>query len=561
MKIVIVGGVAGGASAAARLRRLDEHAQIILLEKGPHISYANCGLPYYIGDVIQAAEKLTLQTPESFYKRFRIDVRINSEAVRILRDTKQIEIKQKDGSCYWESYDKLILSPGAKPIRPKLPGIDSPRIFTLRNIPDTFAIKDYLQMHTPKRILIVGGGYIGVELAENFVHAGCQVTIADMAEHVIAPLDTDMAAEVHQYLKDHGIRLYLHTAAQGFFDHEDGIDVQFTKHKECYDMVILAVGVAPDSALARECGLSVNARGAILVNEQLQTNDEDIYAIGDAIAIQHYVSRKEDYIALAGPANRQGRLVADHICGKPIAYNGTMGSSILKLFDMSIAMTGLNEAAAQAANIPYEKVFAYAPHHAAYYPDAKNLCIKLLFQPDTKEVLGAQIVGFEGVDKRIDVLATAIHGHMQIADLAQLELSYAPPFSSAKDPVNIAGFLAENLQAGLVKQLHVQDFARLDAHAQIIDVRTEDEYAAGHLDKSRHIPIDELRERLHELDKGQEVYLVCQSGLRSYLAARMLTQHGFSATHLAGGYRLYAVMMKEQPVDSSLHGICGAKLS
>ena len=438
MKTVIVGGVAGGASAAARLRRLDEKAQIIMLEKGEYISFANCGLPYYIGGVITDKEELTLQTPESFKARFNVDVRVKSEAVSIDRKAKTITVNDHaTGKTYTESYDKLILSPGARPIVPPIEGTKGDRIFTLRTIPDTYAIKEYVDANSPKSAVVVGGGYIGIEMAENLHSAGVHVTIVEMLDHVIGPLDADMAGDVHNHIRSKGVDLRLQSGVQKIEEGKDGLKLTLSDGELNTDMVILAVGVRPETELASAAGLAVNKRGAIIVDEGMHTDDPDIFAVGDAVEITDFVTGEKGFVPLAGPANKQGRIAADQICGIDSKYTGTQGTAILKCFDMTVAVTGLSERAAKAAGIDYEKNYTYSASHAGYYPGGVNMTVKLIFEKKTGKVLGAQITGFDGADKRCDVLATAIRAGMTVNDLTNLELCYAPPFSSAKDPVNM----------------------------------------------------------------------------------------------------------------------------
>lgn len=548
MKIVIVGGVAGGASAAARLRRLNEKAEIIIFERGEYISYANCGLPYYIGGEITNKKALTLQTPVSFKERFNIDVRILSEAASIDREKKEVLVKNlATNEEYWEKYDKLILSLGAEPIKPPFEGIDNERIFTLRNIPDTYKITEYIENSFPSSAIVVGGGYIGVEMAENLKKRGMSVTIIEMAEHLIAPLDYDLACDVHHYAEKNDIGLMLKTKVVGFEKLENGICVNTDKGAVTADMVILSIGVRPDAALARDCKLELNSRGAIVVSEHMLTSDKDIYAVGDACETVNFVTGEKAVIPLAGPANKQGRIAADNICGMKSTYRGTQGSAVLKLFDMTIATTGINEGMAKSLNLPYEKVYIYSPSHATYYPNATNMSIKMIFNTDTGAVLGAQIVGFEGVDKRCDVLAAAIRGKMTVSDLAELELCYAPPFSSAKDPVNMIGFMGENVMLDLVKQYHWSDVAYLpkDGSVTLLDVRRAAEYEKGFIEGAINIPLDELRLSMAMIDKTKPVYINCQTGLRSYIAARMLSQNGYECYNLAGGYRLYSSIVSD----------------
>ena len=564
MKTVIIGGVAGGASAAARLRRLDESAEIIILERGEYVSFANCGLPYYIGGAIKEKANLTLQTPQSFRARFRIDVRVQNEATAIDPDSKTVTVKElATGRVYQESYDNLILSPGAEPVLPDIPGIHSSRVFTLRNIPDTLKITNAIETLKPKEAIVVGGGYIGVEMAENLAHAGLEVTVAELADHVIGPLDYDMACDVHSYLRSKGIRLLLGVGAQSFADTPDGLTVTLSDGGQMQaDMVLMSVGVRPDSALAKAAGLAVNKRGAIVTDEHMRTSDPDIYAVGDAVEITDFVTKQKSYVPLAGPANKQGRIAADNICGIPSSYKDTQGSSVLKLFDMTVACTGLNERAAKAAGLSYDKAYTFSAPHATYYPGGRNMSLKVLFEKPAGRILGAQIIGFEGVDKRCDVLATAIRAGMTAADLTELELCYAPPFSSAKDPVNMIGYAIENLLAGRVFQFHWDQVDTLprDGSVTLLDTRTAAEYQQGHIEGFVNIPLDELRERLGELDPGKPIYLHCQSGLRSYIASRILLQKGFACSHLAGGYRLYNAIRSSETFDESLRGPCGQKV-
>ncbi len=543
MKIVIVGGVAGGASAAARLRRLDESCEIVLLERGEYISFANCGLPYYVGGVITEKSALTLQTPKSFYDRFRIDVRVLSEAVSIDRANRTVEVRDlRKGETYRETYDRLILSTGAEPLVPRIEGADLEGVYTLRNIPDAYALRDKVTaLGAGKRACVVGGGDIGVEMAENLLHAGLDVTVVEMADHLIAPLDYDMAADVHHYVESKGLHLKLGSAVTGIAKAGDALVVSTSTGDVPADMVLLSVGVRPESRLAKEAGLPCNARGGILVDQHMRTADTDIYAVGDAVEVTDFVSGDKAMVPLAGPANKQGRVAADNICGIPSAYTGTQGSAVLKVFDMAIATTGLNERTARAKGIACDKVFLYAGNHAGYYPGSSMMSMKVLYEKLTGRILGAQIVGFEGVDKRCDVLATAIRFGAAGRDLAKLELCYAPPFGSAKDPVNMAGFMIENLEKGVVRQFHWHDVAELprDGSVQLLDVRTPEEAARGRIDGFVNIPLDSLREHLDQLDRDKPVYVHCHSGLRSYIACRILTGRGYRCYNLAGGYRLY----------------------
>ena len=547
MKTVIIGGVAGGASAAARLRRLNEHDEIIILERGDFISFANCGLPYYIGGEITDKRMLTLQTPESFRSRFNIDVRIKNEAVKIIPEKHIVQIRRVDsGEVYEEGYDRLILSPGAKPIRPNIKGIDQPHVFTLRNIPDTMKIKSFIENEAPKKAVVVGGGYIGVEMAENLANAGLEVAVVELADHLIAPLDYDMAADVHQYIQSRGIKLYLSNGVTEITNR----DVILQKGNIAADMVIMSVGVTPETTLAKECGMAVNGRGSIIVNSRMQTSVPDIYAVGDAVEVKDFVTDASAFIPLAGPANKQGRIAADNISGIPSEYSGTQGSSVLKLFDMTIAATGLNEKRAKETGIEYDKSYTYSASHASYYPGAENMSVKVLWDKHTHKLLGAQIVGFDGVDKRMDVLAAAIRFGAKVTELKELELCYAPPFGSAKDPVNMVGYVAENVISGKVKQFFWNDVEALprDGSVTLLDVRTKSEAARGMIGGFVNIPLDDLRDGLENIPKDKPVYVYCHSGLRSYIACRLLSGYGYDCYNLAGGWRLYESVVCSQKV-------------
>ncbi len=549
MKVLIVGGVAGGASAAARLRRLDEKAEIIMFERGEYISFANCGLPYYIGGEINKKSALTLQTPQSFNSRFNVDVRVWNEVTAIDAEKKQVTVHNvQTGEDYTESYDELILSPGAAPLVPKMDGVDDPRVFTLRNIPDTVKIRDYVEEEFPESAVVVGGGYIGVEMAENLKKAGLKVTIVELADHVIAPLDGDMAAEVHRYLRDQGVELMLGKAVQSMEDKGGKLTLHLSEGEIETDMVILSVGVRPDTALAQSAGLELNPKGAIVVNEHMQTSKEHIYAVGDAIEIVDFVTGKKGYVPLAGPANKQGRIAADNICGIKSSYKNTLGSSVLKIFDMTVAMTGVNERTAQAAGLDYDKVYTYSQSHASYYPGGHSISIKTLYEKGTGKILGAQLVGYDGVDKRCDVIATAIRAGMTAYDLTELELCYAPPFGSAKDPVNFVGYVIENTLTGKVKNFFWNDVEKLprDGSVTLLDVRTPSEREVGHIPGFIHIPLDELRQRAGELPQDKPVYIHCHSGLRSYLACRMLTGLGYDCCNLSGGWRFYEIAVNDK---------------
>lgn len=555
MKTVIIGGVAGGASAAARLRRLDESAEIIILERGEFVSFANCGLPYYIGGVITDRKNLTLQTPESFKSRFNIDVRVKNEAVKINPDAKTVTVKNLDtGRIYEESYDYLILSPGAEPVRPDIDGIDSGNVFTLRNIPDTIKIKKYIESKKPQSAVVIGGGYIGVEMAENLREAGLQVSIIELADHLIAPLDFDMAADVHRFIKEKGIRLYLNNGVKAI----NGDTIILQNGEINAEMIIMSVGVRPETSLARECGIETDSRGSILVDKYMKTSIQNIYAVGDAVKTEDFITKSAAFIPLAGPANKQGRIAADNIAGLRSEYTGTQGSAVLKLFDMTVATTGLNEKNAKAAGIDYDKTYIYSGSHASYYPGASNLSIKALWNKKTLKIIGAQIIGFDGVDKRLDVLATAIRFEAKITDLTGLELCYAPPFGSAKDPVNMLGFVAENIITGKIRQFFWHDIEKLphDESVTLLDVRTQTEVQRGKINGFIHIPVDSLRERISEIPKDKPVYVHCHTGLRSYIACRILAGCGYDCFNLAGGWRLYESVINERTVPEYICTEC-----
>lgn len=550
MKVVIVGGVAGGATAAARLRRLDETAEIVVFERSGFVSYANCGLPYYIGGVIEDQEELTLQTPESFYERFRVQMKVRHEVTAIDRSAKTVTVRNlATGKVFQESYDKLLLAPGARPTQPALPGVGLDRLFTLRTVEDTLRIRRFVDTQHPKSVVLAGGGFIGLELAENLRERGLDVTIVQRPKQLMTPFDADMAALIHREVRAHGVRLALGHTVEGFAESEGGVQVLLKDEQPLQaDMVILAIGVTPDNRLAAEAGLELGLKGSILVNDRMQTSDPDIYAVGDAVQVNHFVTGQPALIALAGPANKQGRIAADNMAGGDSRYKGSQGSSVLKIFDLTAAATGLNEAAARRAGLDVEAVVLSPMNHAGYYPGGRVMTMKVLFERSTGKLLGAQIVGSDGVDKRIDVLATAIRAGMTAADLTELDLAYAPPYSSAKDPVNMAGYMMENLLTGRVKQFRLDELATLprDGSVTLLDTRTTGEYSRGHADGFINLPLDELRDRLSELDPAKPVYVMCQSGLRSYLACRILTQHGFTCYNFAGGYRFYEAVTTDR---------------
>ena len=549
MKIVIVGGVAGGATAAARIRRLDEQAEIVVFERSGFISYANCGLPYYIGGVIEDPEDLTLQTPESFFSRFRVHMKVHHEVTAIHPDQKSVSVKDLEtGATFEESYDKLLLSPGAKPVIPNLPGIGSSKLFTLRTVEDTFHIKEFVDRNNPKSAVMVGGGFIGLEMAENLRHLGMEVTIVQRPKQLMNPFDSDMASFIHSEARKHGVKLMLGHTVEGFAEQDGGVNVLLKDFAPLHaDMVVLAIGVTPESTLAKEAGLALGIKGSILVNDRMETSVPDIYAVGDAVQVKHFVTEQDTLIALAGPANKQGRIAADNICGGDSHNLGSQGSSVIKVFDMTAASTGINETNAKKAGISVDTVILSPMSHAGYYPGGKVMTMKVVFEKETYGLLGAQIVGYDGVDKRIDVLATAIHAGMKATELKNLDLAYAPPYSSAKDPVNMAGFMIDNISKGL-KQWHLEDAPALprDGSVTLLDTRTVGEFRRGHIEGFQNIPVDELRERIHEITPGNPVYVICQSGLRSYIATRILEGHGFEAYNFAGGFRFYDAVMHDR---------------
>lgn len=543
MKVVIVGGVAGGATAAARLRRLDETAEIVVFERSGFISYANCGLPYYIGGVIEDEAELTLQTLESFYERFRVQVKVRHEVTAIDRAAKTVTVHDlTTGRVFSEPYDKLLLAPGARPTQPALPGVGLDRLFTLRTVEDTLRIRRFVDEQRPQSVVLAGGGFIGLELAENLRERGLDVTIVQRPRQLMAPFDADMAALIHREVRAHGVHLALGHTVEGFAETNGGVEVLLKGEQPLRaDMVVLAIGVTPDSHLAADAGLELGLKGSITVNDRMQTSDPDIYAVGDAVQVRHFVSGQPALIALAGPANKQGRIAADNIAGGDSHFKGSQGSSVLKIFGLTAAATGLNEGAARRAGLDTDAVVLSPMNHAGYYPGGQVMTMKVVFERRTGKILGAQIIGSDGVDKRIDVLATAIRAGMSAYDLTELDLAYAPPYSSAKDPVNMAGYMIENLLTGRVRQFRLDDLAALprDGSVTLVDARTPGEYRRGHADGFINLPLDELREHLAELDPAKPVYVMCQSGLRSYLACRILAQYGFTCYNFTGGYRFY----------------------
>lgn len=555
MKVVIVGGVAGGATAAARIRRLKEDAEIIILEKTGYISYANCGLPYYIGDVIEESNNLILQTPQSFKNRFCIDVRVNNEVISVNSDKKYVVVKNVlTNETYQETYDKLILSPGAKPLMPNISGMDSNRIFTLKTVEDTFKMKKFIQDKNPKRVVIIGGGFIGMEMLENLLNLGLEVTLIEGINQLLGQLDGDMASFVHVKLKNLGIRFFLNTVVSKFEDTGKGLNV-FVDNQMILqtDIVLMTIGVVPETSFIKNTSITLGIKGSIVVNEKMETSIEDIYAVGDAVEVNNFVTNERGLILLAGPANKQARIAADNICGLNSRYQGFQSSSILKLFDWTIASTGISEKQAKKLNINYEKVILSPNSNASYYPYGDIMTIKVLYNKNNLHILGAQIIGTKGVDKRIDVFATAMRAQLKATELVNLDLSYAPPYSSAKDPVNMVGYIIENIEHGLVKQFHFEELEQIKKnHAVILlDTRTPFEYVRGHLEGFINIPIDELRQRLGELSPHKTIYVMCQSGMRSYLACRILSQNGFHCYNFSGGYRFYEINQLNQEIFKS----------
>lgn len=544
MKHIIIGGVAGGATAAARIRRADEGAEIVMLERGKYISYANCGLPYYIGGVISDRERLFVQTPESFGKRFNIDVRVENEVVEIQPKEHTVTIRRKDGSQYKETYDKLLLSPGASPVRPPLPGIDSEGIFTLRNVNDTDRIKTYLTTKSVKRAVVVGAGFIGLEMAENLHHAGVDVSVVEMGNQVMAPVDFSIAAHLHQHLTQKGVSLYLEQAVAAFERKGNEIRVILKSGETIVaDMVILSIGVRPETTLAKAAGLHIGETGGIWVDEYLQTSEADIYAVGDAIEFPHPITGKPWLNYLANPANRQGRIVADNMVeGNKYAYEGAIGTAIAKVFDMTVASTGLAAKRLKQLGMEYAVSVTHSGSHAGYYPDALPLTVKLVFHPKTGKLYGAQSVGYDGVDKRIDQIALHIKQGGTVYDLIRLEHAYAPPFSSAKDPIAIAGYVASNIISRAMPAITWRDLLATDrSSVMLLDVRTAEEFSFGSLPGAVNIPLDDLRERMQELPKDKEIIVFCAVGLRGYLAQRILRGHGYTAVrNLIGGYKTFA---------------------
>lgn len=541
MRILIIGGVAGGASAAARARRLSEEAEIILFERGEHVSFANCGLPYHIGGAIPEREKLLVQTPESLYKRFRIDVRVKTEVIRIDRAQKSVTVKDlRTGRESQEKYDHMILSPGAEPIKPPMPGLELAQVMTLRNIADMDRIKSRVDHGKAKTAVIIGGGYIGLEMAEALRERHVAVTLIELAPQVMGPADPEMAYYLHQELRKHGVDLRLGVSVKAFHAHGERLSAELSDASRlACDIAVLAIGVKPEVALAKDAGLVIGQRGGIVTDESMRTSDPAIFAVGDAVEVDDFVTGAKALIPLAGPANRQGRIAADNIFGRKSFYKKTQGTAVCKLFDLTIAMTGANEKTLKRMNIPYEKIYIHPNHHASYYPGASRISMKLLFAPKTGKLLGAQAVGLAGVDKRIDVLAVCIRAGMSVFDLEDLELCYAPPYGAAKDPVNFLGFVAANMLRGDVQNIHSDAALNPAGHQVLVDVRSNEEVQGGMIPGAVHIPLDELREALPKLSKDKEYLAYCQVGLRGYVACRILTQLGFKCKNLSGGYQTY----------------------
>ena len=548
MKAVIVGGVAGGAGTAARLRRNDENAQIIMLEKGPYISFANCGLPYYIGGLIEDRDELELQTPESFNARFNVDVRVLSEVTAVDTKAKAVTVKNHaSGEIYTENYDVLVLSPGARPIRPPISGADLDHVFTLRTIPDTEKIKEFIDIRQPKKAVVIGSGYIGVEMAENLHLAGLQVAMVEAQNHVIGPLDYEMAALVHNEIRHNHVDLYLESKVVAITS--DSVTLEDGRKIEA-DLVLMSIGVQPETDFLKSSGIELGPRGELIVDDTMRTNVPDVYGLGDAAAVTNFVTGKQTLIPLASPANKQARITADVICGKKARYTGTQGTAIARVFGLTVAMTGESETSLQRSGIAYRKSYTFSNSNAGYYPGGKTMAVKLLFANDGR-LLGAAIIGPKGVDKRMDVLATAIRARMTVYDLQELELSYAPPFSSAKDPVNMAGYVAANILDGIAKPFYLEDLKSITSGDLLLDVRTAGEFRAGHLPDAVNIPVDELRCRLNELKQGQKIYIYCGIGLRGYVAQRILAQKGYDSLNLSGGYTLWQASDRDRQAQAA----------
>lgn len=549
MRVVIIGGVAGGASAATRIRRLDEEAEIIIYEKSGYVSYANCGLPYYIGDVITDEAKLSVQDAAGLLRRYNIWAKVKHEVIKIYPDRKVVKVKNLTNNKEFEqTYDKLVIATGAKPIKPNIPGVDLPEVFTLRNVEDTLAIKQYVNTHNVNNIAIIGGGFIGIELAENLANIGKNITIYEMSAQLLSLLDRDMAAFVHATLREHNVTIKLKTEVSAIEKSANQLIVKTESEVSPFDMVVLAIGVIPDTTLVNNLGINKGIKGSIVVNDKMETEIKDIYAVGDAVQVKHYITGKPTLIPLAGPANKQGRIAADNICGLDAHYNGSQGTSIIKIFDKVITATGLNETMAKRGGYNAESIVLSPISKAGYYPGSKAMTMKITFDKKSHHILGAQIFGMDGVDKRIDVIATAIRAKLKATDLPDLELAYAPPFSLPKDPVNIAGFIIENVLTGKVNQVNYQELMTLpkDGSVTFLDVRSEFEFARGSAEAFINLPLDNLRRKINELPKDKKVIVMCQSGLRSYLATRILKQHGFDAYNFVGGYAFYRAITADK---------------
>lgn len=538
-KVLIVGGVAGGASAATRLRRLNEDLDIIIFEKGKYISFANCGLPYYIGDIIEKRETLLVQTPEKMHDRFNIDVRTNSEVISINSSSKTITVKNISGETYTESFDYLILAPGAKPIFPPIPGISHEKIFTLRNIKDVDNIKNSLKNRNIKNAVVIGGGYVGIETAENLKHIGIDTTVIEAGESILSPFDFEMVNQLEFELINNGVNLFLKERVIKFENKEKTLNIYLESGKVIEtEIAILAIGVTPDTDFLKNSGVILGEKGHILVNNYLETNIKNIFALGDAILVNNLITASSSYIPLAGPANRQGRIVANNISGKREEYKGSLGTAILKIFNLAAGATGVNEKTLENTDIPFDKIYLHPTTHAGYYPGALPLSIKLLFNKENKKILGAQCIGKNGVDKFIDVIATCLHFNGTIDDLKELELAYAPSFSSAKSPANMAGFIVDNILNNLVEQIFIQDLKTFDSSKHfILDVRESFELTTGSFDNSVNIPLGDLRKRINEVPKDKEIWTYCAVGLRGYLAERFLVQNGYRVKNISGGFK------------------------
>ncbi len=541
MKVVIVGGVAGGATAAARLRRMDEKAEIIIFERSGFVSYANCGLPYYVGGAIEDFDELTLQSPEGFKSRYRIDVRVRHEVTAVDTADKTVTVRNlNDGTSFTESYDKLLLSPGAKPFIPDIPGVRSDKVFVLRTVEDTVLLKRYIEDNAVRSAVIVGGGFIGLELAENLTEKGVRVAVVEYADHVLNIFDKDMAGFAQAEIRRRGVELHTGAAVSAFNENGGKLEVVAGNKTLTADLAVLAAGVVPDTGFVAAAGIKTGVKGSIVVNERMETSASDVYAVGDAVEIRRLAEGTKGLVSLAGPANKQARIAADNISGKKNEYKGALGTSVIKIFSLTAAAVGMTEARAKTLGLGCDKIVLSPLSHASYYPGAKVMTMKVIFEKPTLRILGAQIIGSDGVDKRIDVIAAAVRAGLTAPELSELELSYAPPYSSAKDPVNVAGYMIEDIALGKVRQFHYEDIARLDgSKASLVDARTPGEYSRGHAAGFKNIPLDEIRDRLGEIDANKPVYVMCQSGLRSYIACRILSQNGFECYNFSGGYRFF----------------------